>query len=175
MDLVPQLAPATGVSVFKEVWEWEEVKDQYGEFVRAMVDREIDQPDIKVNYRASGLSAEIPDLIRKVHAVNPHGAVTVINSDMPVPVPYEVRGAFDVQFVVGESIHASFMPMGFDWRDLRATAEVCETWRIPWDMTEAILDYWSEILYRRDCSGATTKTGPEITYTFIRPEAYEPL
>lgn len=129
---LPNVVPFTDVVVVQTVEEWEEIKDQYGDFVAYRCDTQLGRPRKNITPGTNGFTDSLLDLIRKVNREDPEGAVLIMPTKEPAVPRYEYGGGFNIVFHPGHSITIEAVSKGFDGHELTRGLAVHERMQIPW-------------------------------------------
>lgn len=137
---LPNLNPFAGISIIRDLEEWEKVKDNYPERITQRTDTKIGDPRIVRIAGTTGKKEDIPDCIRQIKAQNPDGVLLLLTMKKETIPRYQNDGAFNIAFFHGDSVVIELLGKGFDGGQLTREKAVHERYTIP----------WNEVLFMRD-------------------------
>ena len=130
---LPRLSPFKNNHVVSSIEEWDDIKENYGDYISHRVDMPIGNASKNAVGGTNGFTESIPELIHKVNANNPEGVVLILeNKEGGIP-RYENDGAFCVLFNMHENVIIELVGKGFDAHELTQGIACHERYSIPWE------------------------------------------
>lgn len=133
MEYLPESSPFTDVAVVSSIEQWEQMKGSYPEEVVCRVDAPIGRASELLRLNTSGMSSEIPQILRRVQALCADAVVLVTHTKRPPVNRLHYDGGFNISFNYGKDVLIEMAGPGFDGHELTYGLAVHEAWNVPWD------------------------------------------
>ena len=130
---LPDISPFKDICIVESLEKWEDIKHGYGEFAIQRVDLPIGSAKHNAVSGASGLTKDVPELIKCVKSLSEDGIVLVMNTKSPCCFRYQNDGGFNVLFSVGNRIIIELVGKGFDGHELTQGIACHERYTLEWN------------------------------------------
>lgn len=137
---LPKISPFEDVKIISTIDEWNDVKDEYGDFISHRVDMPNGTPKKNAVKGTNGFKDSIQGLIEEVNKQGPEGVVLLMRTKEPPFYRYENDGGFNILFTLDENIVIELVGKGFDGHELTQGWAMHERYIIPWDEALFIRD-----------------------------------
>lgn len=129
---LPEISPFKDISIVESLEKWEDIKHKYGEFAIQRVDLPIGSAKHNAVSGASGLTKDVPELIKSAKAYSEDGIVLVMNTKNPTCFRYQNDGGFNILFSLQDQIMIELVGKGFDGHELTQGIACHERYALKW-------------------------------------------